>query len=551
MFSSGSDITSGRIGCVSGGMTLWSLSSNAMISGSSQFKLTNFLLPKPPPSKSDDQYKDVLDDDVHDKIDNNAEDETDSILEHLARQFSPQESSTSNAPAPAQNLNGRLLYSSKSQLEEELDTILPTIENYKQQVDEWPPARIAVVDRSQKKKLTAGPPRILNKARAIQKLYKQHKSLLAIMGNVSKFTMDKALGELGGCRRPSGYQIWLKFGQGKGQNGVLSSRNKILGDLWNSLPDRHQEVFLPHIFHALSGLSYSHQGNKLDNEEEKEKSIIEFEPGEHQELQALYDKIVWKEKVAKEYSKAVKGIPPAPTLPDYNQQSLKSIERLSNQIEDESKNLGFDYYLLACSTHSSTEVGASSRGWCKEYTSLEEMSKYVNKKSNFAIMFAARSQGLSVGEIVAETIGVNGMLTERARKADAGDVVKTQLALALRQRMTALLGYEIGFPCGPNPEGILLDKGYNLKILQLPGSKLLPETFKLGFTAMNSCRSLWLDDVNQNLFKLEKIATLDQTADDENQMAMDEGITNTQEITLADEAVEEEEWTGLGSLTDR
>ncbi|KAH9806973.1 hypothetical protein DFH28DRAFT_1090373 [Melampsora americana] len=467
---------------------------------------------------------------LHDKIDDNAEDETDSILEHLARQFSPQESSTSNAPAPAQNLNGRLLYSSKSQLEEELDTILPTIENYKQQVDEWPPARIAVVDRSQKKKLTAVPPRILNKARAIQKLYKQHKSLLAIMGNVSKFTMDKALGELGGCRRPS---VPLK---GKGQNGVLSSRNKILGDLWNSLPDRHQEVFLPHIFHALSGLSYSHQGNKLDNEEEKEKSNIEFEPGERQELQALYDKIVWKEKVAKEYSKAVKGIPPATTLPDYNRQSLKSIERLSNQIEDESKNMGFDYYLLACSTHSSTK------------TSLEEMSKYVNKKSNFATMFA---EGLSVGEIVAETIGVNGMLTERARKADAGDVVKTQLALALRQRMTALLGYEIGFPCGPNPEGILLDKGYNLKILQLPGSKLLPETLKLGFTAMNSCRSLWLDDINQNLFKLKKIATLDQTADDENQMAMDKGITNTQEITLADEAVEEEEWTGLGSLTDR
>jgi hypothetical protein len=98
--------------------------------------------------------------------------------------------------------------------------------------------------------------------------------------------------------------------------------------------------------------------------------------------------------------------------------------------------MGFAYYLLACSTHASTEVGSSSRGWCKEYTLLEEMSKYVNKKSNFATIFAARAQGLSFAEIVAETIGGKAMLTERVRKAYPGDAVKSQLALALRQRMS-------------------------------------------------------------------------------------------------------------------
>ncbi|KAH9809027.1 hypothetical protein DFH28DRAFT_907032 [Melampsora americana] len=477
-------------------------------------------------------------------------------MDRLARQLYPAEPTDAT---DCNNLQKRSLRSSNTKLDKS-NTDLPTIENYKELVEDWPPARIAVVDRSQRKKSTALPPQILKEAQAIQQLYKQHKSLLAIMGNVSMYTMDKALGELGGRRRPTGYQIWLKFSKeiqqhrdkmplkGTGQKGVLAARNRILGDIWSSLPPRHQEVFSPPIFHALSGLRYSQHGKRLEDNEDEQNYVFEFEPGEREELQVLYDELVWKEKVAKEYSRAVKGVPPGPTLPDYNRQSLKSIDRLHHQIDDESKNMGFDYYLLACSTHTSTEVGSSSRGWCKEYTSLEEMSRYVNKKSNFATMFAARSQGLSVGEIVAETIGGQGMLTERARKLDPGDVVKGQLAFALRQRMTALLGYELGFPRGPNPEAILLDKGYNIKIVQLPGSKLPYETLKLGFNAMNSRRSLWLDDFKANLFKLEKIGPSDQEEENSDQMDIDEEVTNTQNVTIDDELNENAEWTGLGDL---
>jgi hypothetical protein len=60
--------------------------------------------------------------------------------------------------------------------------------------------------------------------------------------------------------------------------------------------------------------------------------MIEFEPGEREELQVLYDQIVWKEKVAKEYPKAAGGVLLGPTLPDYNRQSLQCIDRLHNQV---------------------------------------------------------------------------------------------------------------------------------------------------------------------------------------------------------------------------
>ncbi|EGF98959.1 uncharacterized protein MELLADRAFT_95022 [Melampsora larici-populina 98AG31] len=528
-------------------------------------------------NQDQDEEIDDKDDDTDTEID------TESIMARLARQFSPEQEGSGEVPdatltnprlplrssilqtaddaetvLPTGTYTQRPERSSNVRPEDDAETVLPTVDNYKQLVDEWPPARIAVQDRLQKKKRAAVPPKILTEARAIQNLYKQHKSLLAIMGNFSTFTLNKALGELGGRRRPSGYQIWLKFGKEIekhqkrmprkwGQKGVLASRNKILGKIWSGLPYEHKEVFSPPVFHALSGLHYLQHGKKLEPDEDEKTDAIEFEPGEREMLQALYDQLVWKEKFAKEYSKATKGVASGPSLPDYNRQSLKSIERLQNQIEDESNNMGFDYYLLACSKHSSTEVSSSSRGWCREYTSIEEMEKYVNKKSNFATMFAARAQGLSVGEIVAETIGGNGITKEKARKTDPGDKVKSDLALALRSRMKALLGFEVGFPRGPDPESILLDK-YNIKIIQMHACKLPHETLKLGFNAMNSRRSLWLDDVKANLFKLEKFDTGHEQNDDDNRMDLDEEVTNTQDLAIDDEVDEDEEWTGLGDM---
>lgn len=50
---------------------------------------------------------------------------------------------------------------------------------------------------------------------------------------------------------------------------------------------------------------------------------------------------------------------------------------------------------------------------------------------------------------------------------------------------------------------------------QLPGSSLSPEVFKLGFNAMNSLCSLWLNDIWDGLFRFEKIAKDDLIPDNE------------------------------------
>ena len=98
--------------------------------------------------------------------------------------------------------------------------------------------------------------------------------------------------------------------------------------------------------------------------------------------------------------------------------------------------MDFSYYFLACSAHASTEASSGSPGWCSEFTSHDEMAIYVNKKSNFARVFGACTQGLSVAEVVAQTIGVNVMSNAaKARKTDPGDVVKAKLAALLRTQL--------------------------------------------------------------------------------------------------------------------
>ncbi|KAH9817934.1 hypothetical protein DFH28DRAFT_889165 [Melampsora americana] len=508
--------------------------------------------------ESEEDKADVLEEEDEEEEDEDDEGDSDEIFNRLATRINT-------------NQQGRLITQSNNPCAPDNDVEnenLPSIKEYKNVLDQWPPARIAVVARTQKKKGTAVPPHILTEAIAIQKLYKQQKAMLSIMGNISN-------GELGGRRKPGCYQLWLKYSKERqkhrmplkgGSKDILANRNQKLGKIWNSLPDEHQEVFNPLFFYILSGLPPPSSPRTLDDNDENEHGPVprlDLEPEHRAELQALYDELVCKDKVAKQYAKVSAGMGQGPSLPDYNRQSQKCIERIHTQIENKANNMDFSYYLLACSTHASTEAPSGSPGWCLEFTSHDEMAIYVNKQSNFARVFAARTQGLSVAEVVAQTIGSKVMSnTEKARKTDPGDIVKANLAALLQAQFSALIGKEQGFPRAPDPVSILRND-FNIKIIQMPDSKLPSAVLNLGFNKMNSRQSLWLEDVKAKMFKMEKINT-NPTGEEEIQAddsGGEEELTMTQdncqyqgvdemEVEFDDESEdlqqeEEKEWNGL------
>jgi hypothetical protein len=123
-----------------------------------------------------------------------------------------------------------------------------------------------------------------------------------------------------------------------GPKGILANRNRKLGKIWKSLPNEQQEVFHPSVFYILSGLTPPSSDSDVDDDDDDDNHEhglvprLDLEPEHRAELQALYDELVCKDKVAKEYAKVAAGIGQGPSLPDYNRQSQKCIERIHTQV---------------------------------------------------------------------------------------------------------------------------------------------------------------------------------------------------------------------------
>ncbi|EGG01993.1 uncharacterized protein MELLADRAFT_91747 [Melampsora larici-populina 98AG31] len=405
------------------------------------------------------------------------------------------------------------------------ETTMPTIKNYKELVDDWPEYKITAEIR-------------------------------AMMGNVSRYTLNKSIGELGGERGDDAYHLWMSYSKegGKpkmshrGQTGVLSNCNKVVGALWTALPLARRRVFHPRIFYALSGLPPPPKPNDHeddDDEDEDEKSWDELPTQEREELQTLYDKMVSKEKVAKVYAKVAAGVADGETLPEYNCKLLRCIERLHDQIANKSNRMSFSYYLIASSNYAATEGSSSDPGWCREFTSHNDMADYVTTKANFPTIFAAHIQGLSVNEVVAKQTGKKNLV--RAKEPSPSDVLKGQLSHRLRLEMKTALKMDVqGFPCGPDPVKRAEDK-FSLRVIQLPGSALSTEVLALGFDKMKtSQRRLWLDDVNAGFFKLEKISDGTENNQSEPSQPADDGVNGDLLADVDDTFVDNvEEWGGL------
>ncbi|KAH9809957.1 hypothetical protein DFH28DRAFT_1085940 [Melampsora americana] len=363
-------------------------------------------------------------------------------------------------------------------------------------------AHISVQAHTPKKHLTSVPLHILAEAKALQEIYIHRKASLSLMGNWLRYIKERRLHNM-----PAG-----------GQTGILGGRNKCLGEIWTTLPCDHWKVFHPPVFYSLSRLSHS----TLEGSDDQDEDPF-LEPEERGHLQTLYDQLVCKERVAQDYAKVAASSPDGPTLPDYNQKSKNNLECIHTQLHNESNNMDFAYYHLACSTHAATESSSSSPRWCKEFTSHDEMALYVNKKSNFGTVFSTQVKGLSIAEAVSATIGGSTMVESK------------------------LTRYKHGFPRGPDPESILENK-YLLKIIQLPGLKLTKEVLKLGFNGMNTY-------VKANLFKMVKLSSSNSNSENEDDDESDHSDTDQedlQNIQQSEEAMgSEDKWNGLGDDFDQ
>ena len=97
--------------------------------------------------------------------------------------------------------------------------------------------------------------------------------------------------------------------------------------------------------------------------------------------------------------------------------------------------MDFGYYFLAYSTHPATGGKSADPGWCEEFTSHEELADYVRSEINFPTIFAAQTQGISVGKVIASAIGKKEKMKMNHKRVDPGDKVKSDLAAMLKSEL--------------------------------------------------------------------------------------------------------------------
>ncbi|EGG12025.1 uncharacterized protein MELLADRAFT_54723, partial [Melampsora larici-populina 98AG31] len=131
--------------------------------------------------------------------------------------------------------------------------------NYKSHVEDWAPSRVSEYQEG-KTLGTAVAKNIFDEAKAIQKLYIQQKAVLALVANVSIFTLEKALGELGSTRTPDCLRLWSRYSikalgtkmPPGSEKGGLGERNRKLSAMWKGLSKEEKRVWDPPIFYLLS-----------------------------------------------------------------------------------------------------------------------------------------------------------------------------------------------------------------------------------------------------------------------------------------------------------
>ncbi|KAH9818428.1 hypothetical protein DFH28DRAFT_888384, partial [Melampsora americana] len=111
------------------------------------------------------------------------------------------------------------------------------------------------------------------------------------------------------------------------------------------------------------------------------------------------------------------------------------------------------------------------------------------------------------------------------------------------------------FPRGADPVSLLPKRYPTLELVQLPGSTLTSESLKLGFDKMSSStRQLWLNDMNNGVFKLKLKSAPDHTVDTDTvdteslqgnnhlNEANNTNSPNAQDEVDNDDGEEEDEW---------
>ncbi|KAH9810726.1 hypothetical protein DFH28DRAFT_902395 [Melampsora americana] len=379
-----------------------------------------------------------------------------------------------------------------------------TLQNYHQYKKYWPLARIQdqlARQRSSNHQLSA---EVIVEGQALLEALDHTLHMIAMVSGVGIIKLKRSLGLLGGTHGENPWHRWLSFAIAANKNpmpqrgdpnaaAVLASRKSSNSDAYQALDDDEYAVFTSRVFYALGGYpDYSAITINEDSNVFGDSSVL-----------------VPEKKVERDR----KLNTPATSGKNEEKRSLQCMKKIAQQLARDHQLVGLDYYIIACSNNT------AGGGWCREYTSRDEMLTWVSAKAQLQYVFPLYCQNGRTYEEIKAVVASNAAWNKTAAATthkvsnNQSDKDKKDLGGKLNGLLSQILvdaptKAKI-FPRVPDPIAVL--KARNVEVVQAPGCLMTKEVFQKGFSGMDAkARRNWLSDVDNGKFTLRLIVSAAQ-----------------------------------------
>ncbi|KAH9818793.1 hypothetical protein DFH28DRAFT_888051 [Melampsora americana] len=415
----------------------------------------------------------------------------------------------SSTQQPPQSSN----FQSESYLDMDITEL--TLQNYHQAMKYWPLGRIQqqlARQRSANHQLSEA---VIAEGQAVMEHMEHTIHMIAMVSGVSLSKLKRSLGLLGGTHAENPWHRWLSFAQEANKypmpvrgdpnaSEILTYRNQSNAKTYQGLDDDEYDVFTSKVFYALGGypdysaISVTEDSNVFGDSSTLVPEVPKLSPEDELRYRPIYERLVDQKKVARDRELNT----PASSASKEEKRSLQCIKKIAHQLVRDHHVVGLYYYIIACSNN------ASGDGWCREYTTRDEMSQWLSAKAQFQHIFPLYCQnGSTFEEIKAIANNGNAPMPRAKVSNNQCNIDKKILTMKLNEMLLKVVGEakypSRGFPKVADPISALVERRIDVTIERDVDAHLSNEEFLKGFTGMPAkARRHWLLDIEEGKFRL-------------------------------------------------
>ncbi|KAH9811862.1 hypothetical protein DFH28DRAFT_1130564 [Melampsora americana] len=372
-----------------------------------------------------------------------------------------------------------------------------TLQNYHQFKTQWPLNRIQEQLKEQSSSNHQLSAAVLAEAQAVFVALEHSLHMIAMISHVKLDTLKRALGLLGGTHGDNSWHRWLSFALAANDipmpargdpaaSDLLSVQNQTNSKTYRGLKDDELAVFTAEVFYALGGypdyssISITDEVDVFGDSSTLVPEVPKLSPADENRYRPLYEKLVDLKKVAKDRELNT----PGSSACKEEKRSLQCFKKIALQLARDHQLLGMDYYIIACSNSNTGE------GWCREYTSRDEIARWVGSKAQMQHIFPLYCQHGSTIEAIKANAAANDPSAKNKKSKNQSDLDKAELVGLLNQLLVDVLGdTNKVFPKIANPIEALKARKIPVIIERAVDSTVTPEEFEKGFTVQTSVQA--------------------------------------------------------------